>query len=87
MSGTILEGSNHPEKSSIIEKIISGEHQVSVAYAEPNIGYNFLDCHTTVSKDANVYSLNGSKSLVLNGGNADQFIAVSYTHLTLPTKA
>ena len=83
MSGTILEGSNHPEKSSIIEKIISGDHQVSVAYAEANIGYNFLDCHTSVSKDADVYSLNGSKSLVLNGGNANQFIVLA-THDNSP---
>jgi alkylation response protein AidB-like acyl-CoA dehydrogenase len=63
MSGTVLEGSNHPEKTSIIEQIISGEHQVSVAYAEPNIGYNFLDCVTAVSKDGDALSLNGSKSL------------------------
>ena len=83
MSGTILEGSNHPEKSSIIEKIISGDHQVSVAYAEANIGYNFLDCHTSVSKDADLYSLNGSKSLVLNGGNANQFIVLA-THDNSP---
>ena len=83
MSGTILEGSNHPEKSSIIEKIISAEHQVSVAYAEPNVGYNFLDCHTSLSKDADVYSLNGSKSLVLNGGNANQFIVLA-THDNSP---
>ena len=78
-----LEGSNHPEKSSIIEKIISGEHQVSVAYAEPNVGYNFLDCHTSLSKDADAYSLNGSKSLVLNGGNANQFIVLA-THDNSP---
>ena len=77
MSGTILEGSNHPEKTSIIEKIISGEHQISVAYAEPNIGYNFLDCVTTVSKDGDGFSLNGSKSIVLNAGNANQFIVLS----------
>ena len=47
MSGTILEGSNHPDKTAIIEKIISGEHQVSVAYAEPNIGYNFFNCSSS----------------------------------------
>ena len=61
MSGTILEGSNHPEKSSIIEKIISGEHQDLLHM--PNlilvITFRLL---TSVSKDADVYSLNGSKS-------------------------
>jgi alkylation response protein AidB-like acyl-CoA dehydrogenase len=77
MSGTVLEGSNHPQKTSIIEKIISGEHQVSVAYAEPNIGYNFFHCLSAVSKNGDGYILNGSKSLVLNGGNADQFIVLA----------
>ncbi len=83
MGGTVLEGSNHPEKASIIEKIISGEHHVSVAYAEPNIGYNFLDCVTTVSKDAETFSLNGSKSLVLNAANANQYIVLA-THENSP---
>ena len=86
MSGTILEGSNIPEKSEIIEKIISGEHQVSVAYAEPNVGYNFLDCNTTLSKNADGFSLNGSKSLVLNGGNANKFIVLA-THDNAPALA
>ena len=48
MSGTILEGSNHPDKTAIIEKIISGEHPVSVAYAESNIVYNFFNSLTVV---------------------------------------
>ena len=77
MSGTILEGSSHPEKISIIEKIISGDHQVSVAYAEANIGYNFLNCVTTVEKDGDNFVLNGSKSLVLNANNANQFIVLA----------
>ena len=77
MSGTILESSNHSNKSSIIEKIIAGEHQVSVAYAEPNIGYNFFDCITSLSTGGDNLSLNGTKSLVLNGGNADQFIVLA----------
>ena len=77
MSGTILENSNHSNKSSIIEKIIAGEHQISVAYAEPNIGYNFFDCLTSLSTGGDKLLLNGTKSLVLNGGNADQFIVLA----------
>ena len=77
MSGTILENSNHSNKSSIIEKIIAGDHHVSVAYAEPNIGYNFFDCITSLSTIGDNLSLNGTKSLVLNGGNADQFIVLA----------
>ena len=62
---------------SIIEKIISGEHQVSVAYAEAKIGYNFLNCVTSIEKDGDNFLLNGSKTLVLNANNADQFIVLA----------
>ena len=77
MSGTIIENSNYKNKSSIIEKIISGEHQMSVAYAEPNIGYKFFDCYASTSVSNNILSLNGTKSLVLNAGNANQFIVLA----------
>ncbi len=77
MSGTILEGSSHPEKVSIIQTIISGEHQVAVAYAEANIGYNFLDCVTSITNESDSLILNGSKSLVLNAANSDQFIVLA----------
>ena len=74
---TLLENSDHKNKSSIIEKIISGEHQMSVAYAEPNIGYKFFDCYASTSVSNNILSLNGTKSLVLNAGNANQFIVLA----------
>ena len=77
MSGTIIENSNHKDKSSIIEKIIAGENQISVAYAEPNIGYNFFNCFTSTSINKDSLILNGTKSLVLNGGNANQFIVLA----------
>ena len=77
MSGTIIENSNHKDKSSIIEKIIAGENQISVAYAEPNIGYNFFNCFTSTSINKDSLTLNGTKSLVLNGGNANQFIVLA----------
>ena len=77
MSGTIIENSNHQNKSSIIGKIIAGEHQISVAYAEPNIGYNFFDCFTSTCINNDILSLNGTKSLVLNAGNANQFIVLA----------
>jgi len=52
MSGTILENSNYSAKQALLESIISGDHQISVAYAEANIGYNFLDCVTSLNSQA-----------------------------------
>ena len=77
MSGTILEGSSHSNKKSILETIIAGEHQISVAYAEANIGYNFLECTTSLTQKNDHLLLNGAKTIVLNSSNADQFIVLA----------
>ena len=66
-----------------MKKLFQANTIVSVAYAEAGIGYNFLDCVTSVSKDGELFTLNGSKSLVLNAGNANQFIVLA-THENAP---
>tara|TARA_B110000305_G_scaffold222398_1_gene266021 strand:+ start:1165 stop:2271 length:1107 start_codon:yes stop_codon:yes gene_type:complete len=77
MSGTILENSNYAAKQELLESIIAGEQHVSVAYAEANIGYNFLDCVTTLDGQGNELTLNGSKTIVLNATNSSQFIVLA----------
>jgi hypothetical protein len=77
MSGTILEGSNHPAKQAMLESIITGDQQISVAYAEANIGYNFLECVTTLTEEGDGFILNGCKTLVLNALNSSQFIVLA----------
>ena len=83
MSGTILENSNYPAKQALLESIISGDHQISVAYAEANIGYNFLECVTSLDSQGDNLVLNGSKTIVLNAANSNQFIvlALSLIHI------
>ena len=77
MSGTILENSNYSAKQALLESVIAGEHQISVAYAEANIGYNFLDCVTKLDAQGDDLVLNGSKTIVLNAANSDQFIVLA----------
>ena len=77
MSGTILENSNYSAKQALLESIISGDHQISVAYAEANIGYNFLDCVTSLDAQGDNLVLNGSKTIVLNAANSNQFIVLA----------
>ncbi len=73
MSGTILENSNYSAKQAWLESIISGDHQISVAYAESNMGYNFLDCINSLDAQGDNLVLNGSKTIVLNAANSNQF--------------
>ena len=71
LSGTLLDKSNHASKNDLIEKICSGEMHISLAYAEVNKSYDYSSSNTTI--DAN-NSLNGTKTLVLNGANAEKLI-------------
>ncbi|MGI9222376.1 MAG: acyl-CoA dehydrogenase family protein, partial [Woeseiaceae bacterium] len=54
--------------------LIEGQMQAAVAVAEPQNRYDFSDVETTASRDGDDWVLNGKKSVVLNGGNADFLI-------------
>jgi len=71
LSGTLLDKSNYAPKNDLIEKICSGEMHISLAYAEVNKSYDYSSSNTTI--DANNL-LNGTKTLVLNGANAEKLI-------------
>ena len=70
LSGTLLDNSTYQDRKEIIERICNGDIQVSLAYAEAEKGYDYLSSNTTF--DNNI--LNGTKTLVLNGANAEKLI-------------
>mgnify|MGYP001159754773 FL=1 len=70
LSGTLLDKSKYSKKNDLIEQICSGNMHISLAYAESNKNYDFLKSDTTL--DNNI--LNGTKTLVLNGGNSNKVI-------------
>ena len=71
LSGTLLDKSNYSEKNELIEKIGSGEMHISLAYAEVNKSYDYSSLNTTIDSNN---CLNGTKTLVLNGANAEKLI-------------
>mgnify|MGYP001418223944 CR=1 FL=1 len=71
LSATLLDQSTYAEKNELIQKICTGDMHISFAYAEANKSYDYLDTNTTISSE-NI--LNGTKTLVLNGSNADKII-------------
>ncbi len=71
MSGMLLDKSSYEHKKDLIENICSGQIHISLAISEVNNKYRYLDADTTLTND-NV--LNGTKTLVLNGANANKFI-------------
>ena len=71
LSGTLLDKSTFSEKNDLIEKICTGSIHISLAYAEVDKGYDYLNPTTTLDSK---FVLNGTKTLVLNGSNAEKII-------------
>ena len=79
LSGYIIDNSSFARRVEFVEAIISGKKHVSLAYIEPNQNFDHRDPKTSAVDNGDNIIINGKKSLVLNGGNADDLIAwVSY---------
>ncbi|HMS12049.1 MAG TPA: acyl-CoA dehydrogenase family protein [Microthrixaceae bacterium] len=62
--------------------IASGELITAVAMTEPGIGSDLAGMGTTAIRDGDVYVLNGSKTFITNGINADLVIVAAKTDPT-----
>ena len=80
LSGTLLDKSTFSEKNDLIEKICTGSIHISLAYAEVDNGYDYLNPSTTLDSK---FVLNGTKTLVLNGSNAKKIIVTCTNDDTL----
>ena len=80
LSGTLLDKSTFSEKNDLIEKICTGSIHISLAYAEVDNGYDYLNPSTTLDSK---FVLNGTKTLVLNGSNAEKIIVTCTNDETL----
>ena len=80
LAGTLLDKSTFSEKNDLIEKICTGSIHISLAYAEVDNGYDYLNPSTTLDSK---FVLNGTKTLVLNGSNAEKIIVTCTNDDTL----
>ena len=80
LSGTLLDKSTFSKKNDLIEKICTGSIHISLAYAEVDKGYDYLNPTTTLDSK---FILNGTKTLVLNGSNAEKIITTCNNDETL----
>ena len=93
---------NEEQKKRWLPKICSGETIGALAMTEPGGGSDLAAIKTTAKDMGDHYIVNGSKTFITNGLLCDLVIvacktdskngahgisSVSYTHLTLPTKA
>ena len=62
------------QKAAMLGSLIDGSQQFALAFAEPQSHFDLHRIDTVARPDDGHFVLNGQKSLVLNGGNADTLI-------------
>ena len=67
------------QKRQWLPKMISGEAISAIAMTEPDAGSDLQGIKTTARRDGNHYVVNGSKTYISNGQNADFVILVAKT--------
>ena len=74
-----LDYCNDEQKARWLPGIASGELITAVAMTEPGIGSDLASMTTTAIRDGDTYVLNGSKTFITNGINADLVIVAAKT--------
>jgi acyl-CoA dehydrogenase len=67
------------QKLKYLPKMVTGEIITAIAMTEPGAGSDLQGVRTTAIKDGNHYVINGSKTYITNGQNADLIIVVAKT--------
>jgi alkylation response protein AidB-like acyl-CoA dehydrogenase len=67
------------QKQEYLPKCVSGECIMAIAMTEPGTGSDLQGVKTTAKMDGNEYVINGSKTFITNGQNADLIIVVAKT--------
>ncbi|MCY6382514.1 acyl-CoA dehydrogenase family protein [Hoeflea prorocentri] len=75
----ILHHGSEEQKQRWLPRLASGELIGAIAMTEPGAGSDLQGIKTTAKKDGNHYVINGSKTFITNGQNANLIIVVTKT--------
>jgi len=75
----IVNYGSEEQKRRWLPGMISGEVVTAIAMTEPGTGSDLQGVRTTAKRDGNHYVVNGSKTYITNGQNADVVIVVAKT--------
>jgi acyl-CoA dehydrogenase len=78
-AGYILAHGTEAQKKTWLPPMISGEVIAAIAMTEPNTGSDLQGVRTTALRQGDDYVINGSKTFISNGQNADLIIVVAKT--------
>jgi alkylation response protein AidB-like acyl-CoA dehydrogenase len=75
----IVNYGSEEQKADLLPRMISGDAVVAIAMTEPGTGSDLQGIRTTARRDGDEYVVNGSKTYITNGQNADVTIVVAKT--------
>ena len=75
----IVQYGSEEQKKQWLPRLVSGETITAIAMTEPGTGSDLQGIRTTAKKDGNHYVVNGSKTYITNGQNADLILVVAKT--------
>lgn len=75
----IIAYGSEEQKALWLPKMVSGEVVTAIAMTEPGTGSDLQALRTTAKKDGNHYVINGSKTYITNGQNADLILVCCKT--------
>jgi acyl-CoA dehydrogenase len=82
----ILNYGSEDLKARILPRLLAGESICAIAMTEPGAGSDLQAVKTTAIRDGNEYIINGSKTYITNGQNADLILVVAKTDPTQGAK-
>lgn len=78
-AGYLLDYGSEEQKKRWLPKMATGEMVCAIAMTEPGTGSDLQNIKTTARLEGNEYVLNGSKTFITNGQQADLIIVVAKT--------
>ncbi len=70
---------NDEQKQRWLPKIVTGEYVIAIAMTEPNTGSDLAGIRTSATLEGDHYLINGSKTFISNGQNADLVVVAVRT--------
>lgn len=77
--GILRRAASDAQKAEWLTPVIAGDLQAALAFSEPQARFDISDIDTTAEEAGDVYVLNGCKSFVVNGGDAQLLIIPART--------
>ena len=76
----IMSYGSKEQKQKWLPRLVSGETITAIAMTEPGTGSDLQGMRTSAKKDGNHYVINGSKTYITNGQNADLILVCAVTN-------